>query len=332
MIITRYEEVKGCYDYAAKKGWVIPCFCSENQTTTEAILAAAKEYKDKHGLERLPVSVAITVNYKGRSQAPNYNAARDWKTGLELFYGDVAALAGEGGLYADLDVLVHLDHVQFDLDKELLESDLSKYSSVMFDASKLPFDENIRLTAEFTKKHKGKIFIEGACDEIVDATGASHNDFTSPDKAERYMKETNADVIVANLGTEHRASGTDLAYHGEIAREIKRRIGTTLVLHGASSVTNDQISSLFSDGVCKVNVWTVLERDTAPVLFYDMVKNAVKTAGRDIVKRLIEEGYLTEKCLTADKASITHFTAAYRNEIIFNKMKEIVADYFAIFC
>ena len=60
---------------------------------------------------------------------------------------------------------------------------------------------------------KGRIFIEGACDEIVDATGDVHNDMTTPEKAKSYIDETGVDMIVANLGTEHRASGKDLKYH-----------------------------------------------------------------------------------------------------------------------
>lgn len=116
MIIRNYKEVVETYAYAEKKGWVIPCICTENQTSTEAILAAAKTYKDEHGLERLPVSIALTINYSHRSQALNYNAFRDWKTGLRLFRDDAEALAGKGGLFEDIDVLLHLDHAQFDLD------------------------------------------------------------------------------------------------------------------------------------------------------------------------------------------------------------------------
>ena len=47
MIITKFEEVKKIYEDAAKKGWVLPCLCSENQTTTEAILEACSEYGKK---------------------------------------------------------------------------------------------------------------------------------------------------------------------------------------------------------------------------------------------------------------------------------------------
>lgn len=326
MIITKFEEVKKIYDDAAKKGWVLPCLCSENQTTTEAILEACSEYGKKIG-QRIPIIIAITVNYSHRQQAVNYSNANDWKTGLELFKGDIHALAGKGCKYEDVDVLIHLDHVQFDDDLELINGDLSEYSSIMYDASALPFDKNIEYTANFVKKMKGKILIEGACDEIVDATGTQHNALTTPENAKRYIEETGVDMIVANLGTEHRATGKELKYHGDLAREIKQVIGSTIVLHGTSSVTNDQVSQLFSDGVCKVNIWTALERDTSKPLFYDMVINASKVAGPETVDKLIEEGYLTEKCRTGDKINIQYFTARYRQGIIFEEMKKMVRTY-----
>lgn len=326
MIVTKFDEVKKVYETAAAKGWVLPCLCTENQTTTEAILAACSEYGKKIG-ERVPIQIAITVNYSHRQQAVNYSNADDWKTGLQLYKDDIKALAGEGGKYEDVIVLLHLDHVQFDDDIELINSDLSDYSSIMYDASALPFEKNIESTAAFVKRMKGKILIEGACDEIVDATGTVHNALTTPENAKRYIDETGVDVIVANLGTEHRATGKELMYHGDLAREIKKLIGTKIVLHGTSSVTNDQIKGLFADGVCKVNIWTALERDTSKPLFYDMVRNASKVAGPEIVDKLIEEGYLTEKCRTGEKINIGYFTARYRQRIIFEEMKKMVANY-----
>lgn len=326
MIITKFEDVKRIYEKAAEKGWVIPCLCTENQTTTEAILEACSEYGKKIG-ERIPIQIAITVNYSHRQQAVNYSNARDWKTGLQLYKDDIKALAGEGCKYEDVDVVLHLDHVQFDDDIELLNSDLSEYSSIMYDASALPFEKNIEATAAFVKKMKGKIFIEGACDEIVDATGTQHNELTTPEKAKQYMEQTGVDVIVANLGTEHRATGKELKYYGNVAREIKKLIGTNIVLHGTSSVTNDQVKGLFSDGVCKVNIWTALERDTSKPLFYEMVKNASKVAGPEMVDKLIEEGYLTEKCRTGDKINIAYFTECYRQGVIFEEMKKMVTTY-----
>lgn len=326
MIITKFEEVKKVFEQAKKDGWVIPCICTENQTTTEAILSACSDYGKKIG-RRVPIIIAITVKYSHRHQAINYSYTDDWKVGLELFKGDIKALAGEGAPYSDVDVLLHLDHVQFDDDYELLESDLSDYSSIMYDASNLPFEQNIEKTAEFVKKNKGKILIEGACDEIVDATGTVRNALTTPENAKLYVEKTGVNMIVANLGTEHRATGKELKYHGDLARKIKKEIGNIIVLHGTSSVNNEQVRELFGDGVCKVNIWTALERDSSKPLFYDMVVNASKVAGEEVVDTLIKEEYLTEKCRTNEKINIEYFTMRYRQEVIYKAMKKMVEEY-----
>ncbi len=87
---------------------------------------------------------------------------------------------------------------------------------------------------------------------------------TSPHQAEKYFSETGVDIIVPNLGTEHRSSTSTLKYEGNLAREISNRIGPYLCLHGASSLAEEQISHFYEDGICKVNIWTILERDSAP--------------------------------------------------------------------
>jgi fructose-bisphosphate aldolase class II len=303
-IITNLDDVKAIYTQAAERRWVIPCFCSENLTTTEAILSAAQDFAVCHGYARLPVTLAITVRYDHRSQAAYYTHTRRWDTGLKLFRADAEVLAAPDSPFPNVDVLLHLDHIQHDNDAELLTWDLSGFSSIMYDASTLPFDENIRKTADFVQRMKGRILIEGACDEIFDATGGVHNALTTPEKAKRYYEETGADLIVANLGTEHRASGQVLHYYDDTARMIRDRIGHNIVLHGLSSVSLDQVKNLFNDGICKVNIWTMLERDSTPVLFNDMKKYAAKVAGPE--------------------AALSHFTTMYRQDIIFTEMKKIV--------
>src|SRR5665647_531346 len=103
-IIRNYEQVKKEYSKAAAKGWVIPCFCSENLTTTEAILSAAKEYGDKIGVKDLPITIAITVQYDHRSQSRFYTHTRKWDTGLKLFTSDLCILAEQEKLFKDLPV------------------------------------------------------------------------------------------------------------------------------------------------------------------------------------------------------------------------------------
>ena len=323
-IVTNRTDVVRIYEAAAAKQWVIPCFCTENLTTTEAILSAAQSYAEEHEMERLPITVAITANYGHRSQAKNYTHTRNWKTGMGLFLADVQALAAADGPFPNVDVLLHLDHIQHDADRELLGSDLSMFSSIMYDASALPLDENIRLTAEFVRQRRDEILIEGACDEIFDAGGQAHNALTTPENALRFKRETGVDLLVANLGTEHRAAGQVLHYYDDVARSIQAEVGSCLVLHGLSSVSRDQLAAIFRDGVCKVNIWTMLERDATPLLFRKMVENAEKVAGPKTVAALVGEGLLPDTAKKGEAGSLAFFTTVWRQDVIFNAMKEMV--------
>jgi fructose/tagatose bisphosphate aldolase len=326
-LILERNKVLEIYNIAGQKKWVIPTFNTENLTSTEAILSATLEYSRKINQPDIPITIGITNQYSHRSQSVNYTHTKCWDMGLKLFLADIEVLTSKGSPFEALNVMIHLDHTQWDTDAPLLKWDMSKFSMIMYDASSLPFEENIKLTARFIEENRLKIVIEGACDEIVDATGNEKSNLTEPKQALRYLNQTGADFIVANLGTEHRASSSNLKYHNDLAQQISKLTGTKLVLHGTSSVGNDQIKNLYADGIAKVNIWTILERDSSPVLFEDMVKNSSKIIGADRTKAMIESGLLGNQVDRTSNASLSHYTTVYRQDIIFHKMKNIVLDY-----
>jgi fructose-bisphosphate aldolase class II len=326
-LVTGRKNVLNAYADMERRGWVMPCFCTENRTSTEAILAAARDVGSKLSCPDLPVTVAMTNLYSHRSQAPTYTHTGRWDIGLKLFLSDLRVLTEPSSPYGALRVLVHLDHVQPDADRDLLAWDLGQFSSIMYDASTLPFEQNIASTRRFMQERGGELVVEGACDEILDAGGQEHNDLTTPERALTYTKGTGVDFIVANLGTEHRASAAELTYHGDMARRISQVVGGRLVLHGSSSVPQDQIRHLFRDGVRKVNVWAAIERDSSPALFADMVKNAAKVAGAKTAKVLRDEGWLGPKAAVDAPAALSHYTTTYRQGLVFEEMKQVVGRF-----
>lgn len=327
-LVRGRDSVLEVYADAARMGWVIPTFCSENLTTTEAVLTAALEHAQRIGRPDIPVTLAITNLYPHRSQTCNYTTTGRWDIGLRLFLADIEALTGPGSPFAGLRVMIHLDHIQPEEDAELLSCDLSAYSSIMFDASASPMERNVELTADFVSCRGREIVVEGACDEIVDATGAERSDLTTPDRAEDYLSRTGVDFIVANLGTEHRASAANLCYHGDLAKQISARIGPRIVLHGCSSVPIDQVAHLFADGVAKVNIWTALERDSSPALLEAMVRNAARVAGPEVARRLVAEGLLGPNADADSRADLDWYTTCSRQSIIFEQMKRIASQFF----
>lgn len=328
-LVRGRQKVEAVYQDAAQHGWVIPAFGVENLTTTEAVLSAAKEHGNRIGHPDIPISLAMTSLYPQRRQSVNYTHTRRWDIGLRLFLGDLAVLTASDSPFADLRVLVHLDHIQHDLDRVLLAWDLTQFSSIMFDASTLPFEENIQATRKFMDEHGDLIVVEGACDEIP-TSGEAHCELTAPERAEQFLVRTGVDFVVANLGTEHRASLADLRYHSDLARRIMGRIGSRLVLHGCSSVSRDQLGTLFQDGICKVNIWTALERDSGPKLLREMVANAAKVTGSEMAMSLMNDGLLGPKADTSSSAQLDYFTTSYRQSVVFEAMMAIVLDYLGV--
>lgn len=330
-LVLDRKEVHEAYAEAAERRWVLPAFNSENLTATEAILASAMEYGKQIGIPDLPVIIGITNNYPHRSQSVLYTHTRRWDIGMQLFLEELKVLTSQGSPYADLKVMIHLDHIQWDDDQEFLNWDLDQFSSIMYDASTLPLDQNIEKTAIYREKHAHRILIEGACD-VIGKSMDGESGLTTPEDAERYYNETGVDIVVPNLGTEHRASTEDLLYRGDLARKITGRLGRgCLCLHGTSSVPLASLKDLFDDGIRKVNIWTILERDSSVTLFRDMVKNAAKVTGKKETERLIKENLLGKKVITDSPASIDYYTTAYRQNLVFMRMKQLVRGYLGTF-
>ncbi|CAN5501399.1 class II fructose-1,6-bisphosphate aldolase [soil metagenome] len=322
-LVTERSAVLKIFAEAKANGWVIPAFGTENLTTTEAVLAAAREQGEAQDCPDMPVMLAVTNHYPERTQTAYYTHTRDCDIGMELFLADLAVLTGKHSPFGRLRVMVHLDHIQHDLDAGLWSGDLGRFSSIMFDASTLPFEENIRATRAFVADRKNDIVIEGACDYV----GGKDSALTEVEEADRFANETGVDWVVANLGTEHRAGVSELRYARERAVEISARIGHRLVLHGTSSVAREQLPHLFADGIAKVNLWTALERDASAPLLREMALHAAKVGGPATAAEMVAAGLLGPNADTRSQAAITHFTSAWRQQVVFESMKRIVKGY-----
>jgi len=331
-LVLDRNQVLEVYAEASERGWVLPTFNSENLTTTESILKATLDYGDKVGVEDIPIIIGITNNYEPRPQSVLYTHTRRWDIGLKLFLKDLEVLSSKGSPYGRLKVMIHLDHIQWDNDLELLDWDMGQFSSIMYDASTLSLDKNIERTVQFREKHAENILIEGACDVIGKTSGDPDGGLTSPEDAYRFLSETGVDIIVANLGTEHRASAAELEYHSGLAKEITKKLGKgCLCLHGTSSVSVDSLGELFSDGIRKVNIWTALERDSSTVLFEDMINNTAKIIGQRKSEQLMAASLLGNNVDVKHKASIEYFTTTYRQGVIYESMQELVRTYLDVF-
>ncbi len=148
---------------------------------------------------------------------------------------------------SDLPMALHLDHGDsFELCKDCIDSG---FTSVMIDASHLPFEENVALTrrvVDYAHGHDPAVVVEaelGRLEGIEDDIRVSAEDasYTDPDQVEEFVGRTQCDSLAIAIGTSHGAykfkPGQKPELRFDILEEVSRRLpGFPIVLHGASSV------------------------------------------------------------------------------------------------
>lgn len=159
---------------------------------------------------------------------------------------------------AKVDVAVHLDHgLTFETVDKALELG---FTSVMLDASTLPFEENIaRVKAVVEKAHKYGATVEaelglvggsedGSCDHGIRCT--------DPDDAVVYARETGIDALAVAIGNAHGNYPVAPTLAFDVLEKIHEKVDIPLVLHGGSGITDKDFQKAISLGIRKVNIAT----------------------------------------------------------------------------
>ena len=334
-IITNGEQAREILNRIIERGSAIPCFCTESVYTTEAIFSGAAAYKKQNNIEEnLPLIIAFTASYEDRQQLKNYTGLQDPREGIIAVRSDIERLARKDGPYPDLDVIVHLDHAQPGEDDWIIEEYGDWLSSVMWDCSKYSLKDNIRMVRDFVEKNRNRFIIEGAVDEIYNYSASNEpmeviDRITEPEAAEQYYRQTGVDLIVANLGTEHRRTEGTVAYHGKEARMISQQVGRRLVLHGTSSLNEEEIKNLAADGIVKVNLWGNLESIPGKELAIKLIKELEHQLSQSQIEELVSEGYLDKNMMSGTyKPSIHYLTEKYRRDEIYLPVATRIIQYF----
>ncbi len=339
-IITDYNEVKEVYQEAAEKGVALPVFCAEDRETLEAILASASEFGKKIGVDNLPIIPAWTSRYPARGQMTLVSACGDAVLGSQLMFSDLECFAGENSPYSNLRILPHLDHAFPWLDMDILNGFADQFASVMCDASEKPFDENIKITAEYAERMKGRVVVEGAVDEIFSAGGEGEkNEPTTPEQAQRFLDQTGVDIIVPNVGTEHRATADQVNYLSDSARAISDQVGKIMCLHGTSSVKAEDLARLPEDGFVKINVYTTIAVHGGQALARELLDNVGNIFSEEQLRELVASGALGEAVLSENygatklpmKPKLDRVTNPLRRDAWFEAVRNRCSDFLSAF-
>ena len=221
---------------ADREGYAIGAFNTNNMEIVQAIVEAAEA-------EQAPVILQA-------SQGAISYAGLDYITGL------VSIAASR----ATVPIALHLDHgTSF---AQVVQCIRSGFSSVMYDGSKLPLEENIAMTLKVleiarpvgvsVEAELGKI--GGTEDDItVDEHEAL---FTHPEEAKYFVKQTGVDSLAVAIGTAHGQYKGEPRLDLPRLEKIRALTGVPIVLHGSSGVPDETIKEAIRLGVRKVNIDT----------------------------------------------------------------------------
>jgi fructose-bisphosphate aldolase class II len=259
-------STKKMFEMAYKGGYAIGAFNVNNMEITQGIVDAIAE-------EKAPLILQIS------------RGARDYAK-ISYLNAIINVAVAEN---PDIPIVTHLDHGDsFETCKQFVDDG---FTSVMIDASKLPFEENIRVTRQVVEyAHSHNVVVEaelgqlGGIEEHV--VGVSMDDIakhlTDPEQAVEFVEKTGCDSLAVACGTSHGAykfkSEPKLAF--DVIQKISEKLpGFPLVMHGSSSVLKEfkdlinkyggkmpdamgvpeeAISRAVKMAVCKVNIDTDL--------------------------------------------------------------------------
>ncbi|MEA4928148.1 MAG: class II fructose-bisphosphate aldolase [Candidatus Limiplasma sp.] len=220
---------------AQQGGYAVGAFNVENLEMAQGVLAAAAELHAPVILQTTP----STVKYA----SPHVFAAM------------LTALAEETNAQA----AIHLDHGDsVELCRRAADSG---YTSIMFDGSKLPLEENIRQTALVAAYNRtlqlsteAELGTVGGKEDSTEAGIA----YTDPDEAVRFAAESGATSLAVAIGTAHGFYHGDPKLDFQRLQVIRGQVSLPLVLHGASGLSDADIRRAVELGISKINFATEL--------------------------------------------------------------------------
>ncbi|MFE3602498.1 ketose-bisphosphate aldolase [Streptomyces sp. NPDC059142] len=183
----------------------------------------------------------------------------------------VAAATAAVARAAAVPLALHLDHVE---SAELLRAAPAEgFSSVMFDASKLPYAENLKATAEAVRwGHDHGVWIEAELGAVggKEGDGGPGGDGgpaldahapgvrTDPAEAAVFVAETGVDALAVAVGSSHAMTRRTAVLDHTLVAALREAVPVPLVLHGSSGVPDEEIRRAVAAGMVKVNVGTAL--------------------------------------------------------------------------
>lgn len=182
-------------------------------------------------------------------------------------------------------------------------------TSVMFDGSSLPMEENIRITKEVVKAaHAAGVSVEGEIGHVGGAEGGATLDgleadisqYSTPEEAKYFAEQTGVDALAIAIGTVHGTFKGIPKLDIERLKEIRKAVGELpLVLHGGSGLPEREFKEAVHNGINKINIFTSQEKagaqgakelfayeDKYVVTFDQIARHATDNMQRDVERHI----------------------------------------------
>ncbi|MFF7728531.1 ketose-bisphosphate aldolase [Streptomyces sp. NPDC008001] len=173
--------------------------------------------------------------------------------------GPIAAAASAVAAASTARLSLHLDHVE---DRTLLrQAHAHGFSSVMFDASKLPYGDNVKATAEAVRWGRERdIWVEAELGRVGGKAGDAHTPGvrTDPAEAAAYVADTGVDALAVAVGSTHAMTARTATLDHALITALRAAVPVPLVLHGSSGVPDEELRRAVAAGMTKINVGTAL--------------------------------------------------------------------------
>jgi len=241
------KELRGAYRTAQTSGYA---FMANNIAEQNILIGLLQGYSERKSDLVVQVSPG----------AAKFAGAGDKLAGLRSLSHQVRIL----GDRFPIGVFLNLDHFTTK-EMDLIEIAISEklVSSIMIDASKEDYEDNIRIVSKVVDMAKGSdILIEaelGKIKGVEDEIASLDAFYTDPDEAVEFVKRSGADLLAISVGTQHGVSkGKDVVLRTDIADRVHKRLvenglDVPLVLHGTSGLLAEQIREIIRYGICKLN-------------------------------------------------------------------------------
>jgi fructose-bisphosphate aldolase class II len=175
----------------------------------------------------------------------------------------LARAASAAAERAAVPVALHLDHVRSD---DLLRRAADAgFSSVMYDASHLPYLDNLAAThAAVLWAHAQGVWIEAELGQVGGKDGERPLDAhapgarTDPEEARAFVADSGVDALAVAIGSAHAMTTRTAALDHALLRRLADALDVPLVLHGSSGVPDDELRRAVAGGIAKVNIGTAL--------------------------------------------------------------------------